>query len=44
MMVMKSRLPVPIPRMRIPIKKPRSAKRVTIKAFLDAATAEGLLK
>ena len=26
----------------MPIKKPRSAKRVTINAFLDAATAEGL--
>src|SRR5450432_2129481 len=31
-------------KMRIPIKKPRSAKRVTINAFLEAATAEGLSK
>jgi len=25
----------------MPIKNPKSAKRVTIKAFLDAATADG---
>ena len=29
---------------KIPIKKPKSAKRVTMNAFLEAATAEGLLK
>jgi len=31
-------------RIKIPIKKPTSAKRVTMKAFLEAATAEGLSK
>ena len=37
----KSKVPVTNDMIRIPIRKPRSAKRVTMNAFLDAATAEG---
>jgi len=41
--VIKSKVPVAYDSIRIPIRKPRSAKRVTIKAFLDAATAVSLV-
>ena len=41
--VAKSKVSVKNERIRIPIKKPKSAKRVTIKAFLEADTAAGLV-
>ena len=37
----KSKVPVTNDSIRIPIRKPKSAKRVTINAFFEAATAEG---
>jgi hypothetical protein len=40
--VRKSKVPVVYERTSIPIRKPRSANRVTINAFLLAATAESL--
>src|ERR1035437_5985854 len=39
----KSKVPVVYDRIRIPMRKPRSANRVTIKAFLEAATAESFV-
>ena len=41
--VWKSNVSVKNERIRIPIRKPRSAKRVTIKAFFEADTAAGLV-
>ena len=41
--VRKSKVPVENDSIKIPIRKPRSAKRVTIKAFLEAETAESLV-
>src|SRR5689334_4671043 len=39
--VLKSKVPEQNERIKMPIKKPRSANRVTTNAFFDAATADG---